>query len=130
MSKKRIDQIAKEYGVPTNRIRDIVFNDLSEEMVKGTRGIVWVNDDGQRIIDERISIPMICRGKVTGSCPNKKFVYVNDMNLFKKVAVKIPNRLIGKLIGKVIYYEQNDLNGQLQYNYIKTPVREKILEHE
>ena len=124
MPKKRLTEIAEEYGIPFEEALDLVFKELEEEMVTGRGKITWINEDGQRVLDEFISMPVLYRGPVLSQAPNPLYVMVYVKELSKKVAVKIPRRMQGKVTkGKLIYLEADNSGAEPKYNWVKTPQR-------
>jgi hypothetical protein len=124
MPKKRLTEIAEEYGIPFEEALDLVFKELEEEMVTGRGKGTWINDDGQRVLDEFISMPVLYRGPVLSQAPNPMYVMVYVKELSKKVAVKIPRRMHGKIIpGKLIYLEADNSSDHPKYSWVKTPQR-------
>lgn len=55
MPKKRLTQIAKEVGMDFDEIKDMVDQFLEDDMVSGGRGIVWINENGQEILERAIN---------------------------------------------------------------------------
>ena len=58
MPKKKLKEIAEEYGIPFEEALELVFKELEEDMVTGKGKGTWINDDGQRVLDEFISMPV------------------------------------------------------------------------
>jgi hypothetical protein len=124
MPKKKLTQIAEEYGIPFEEALDLVFKELEEEMVTGRGKGTWINDNGQRVLDEFISMPVLYRGPVLQQAPNPSYVLVYVKELSKKVAVKVPRRMQGKVTkGKLIYLEADNSKAEPKYNWVKTPQR-------
>ena len=109
MPKKKLTQLAEEYGIPFEEALDLVFKELEEDMVTGRGKGTWINDDGQRVLDEFISMPVLYRGPVIGQAPNPFYVLVYVKELSKKVPVKIPMKMRGRITkGKLIYIEADN----------------------
>ena len=124
MPKKRLTEIAEEYGIPFEEALDLVFKELEEEMVTGRGKITWINEDGQRVLDEFISMPVLYRGPVLSQAPNPMYVMVYVKELSKKVAVKVPRKMQNKITkGKLIYLEADNSGVEPKYNWVKTPQR-------
>jgi hypothetical protein len=123
MPKKRLKEIAEEYGVPFEEATDIVFRELSEDMVTGKGLNLWINEDGQMILDNFFPMPMIYRGLVIGQPQNWNYVSVYLKEKAQKVYVRIPSRLKRKLDNKVIYFEADNSGQETKYKWIKTPTR-------
>ena len=124
MPKKKLTQLAEEYGIPFEEALDLVFKELEEDMVTGNGKNTWINDDGQRVLDEFISMPVLYRGPVLSVAPNPSYIMVYVKELSKKVPVKIPLRYKGSFSkGKVVYLEADNSTDNPKYNWVKTPQR-------
>jgi hypothetical protein len=124
MPKKKLKEIAEEYGIPFEEALDLVFKELEEEMVTGKGKSTWINADGQRVLDEFISMPVLYRGPVLGEAPNPIYIMVYVKELSKKVPVKIPLRYKGTFPkGKIVYLEADNSTDNPKYNWVKTPQR-------
>ena len=130
MAKKRLYQIAKECEIPFEEAMDLAFKHLEEDMITGAKHLTWINEKGQEILDDVIPMPnvsveeekpnrLIYRGKVLRECPNPMYVAVHHQERFCKVNVKITRRMQGKLIGKMIYFEERKENNISKYYWIK-----------
>jgi hypothetical protein len=124
MPKKKLTQLAEEYGIPFEEALDLVFKELEEEMVTGKGKNTWINDDGQRVLDEFISMPVLYRGPVLQEAPNPNYIIVYVKELSKKVPVKIPLRYKGRFAkGKIVYLEADNSSDHPKYSWVKTPQR-------
>lgn len=123
MPKKRLKEIAEEYGVPFPEATEMVFKELEEEMVTGKGLNLWINEDGQKILEDLFPMPMIYRGQVIGQPPNQNFVTVYLKEKAQRVYVRVPLRMKGKLSNKVIYFEADNSGPETKYKWIKTPSR-------
>jgi hypothetical protein len=124
MPKKKLTALAEEYGIPFEEALDLVFKELEEDMVTGKGKNTWINDDGQRVLDEFISMPVLYRGPVLSKAPNPMYVMAYIKEITKKVAVKIPRKMQSKITpGKVIYIEADNSGVEPKYNWVKTPIR-------
>jgi hypothetical protein len=124
MPKKKLTQLAEEYGIPIEEALDLVFKELEEDMVTGKGKNTWINEDGQRVLDEFISMPVLYRGPVLSEAPNPSYIMVYVKELSKKVPVKIPLRYKGSFPkGKVVYLEADNSSDNPKYNWVKTPQR-------
>ncbi len=124
MPKKKLTALAEEYGIPFEEALDLVFKELEEDMVTGRGKNTWINDDGQRVLDEFISMPVLYRGPVLSKAPNPMYVMAYIKEITKKVAVKIPRKMQSKITpGKVIYIEADNSGVEPKYNWVKTPIR-------
>ena len=124
MPKKKLTQLAEEYGIPFEEALDLVFKELEEDMVTGRGKNTWINEDGQRVLDEFISMPVLYRGPVLSEAPNPMYIMVYVKELSKKVPVRIPLRYKGRFPkGKIVYLEANNSSDNPKYNWVKTPQR-------
>jgi len=124
MPKKRLTNIAEEYGIPFEDAEKIVFDNLEEEMVSGKGKNIWVDEDGQRVLEEVISMPVLYRGPVLSRAVNPNYVMVYIKELTKKVAVKVPKKWQSKITpGKVVYVEADNSGAEPKYFWTKTPQR-------
>jgi hypothetical protein len=124
MPKKKLTQLAEEYGIPIEEALDLVFKELEEDMVTGKGKNTWINEDGQRVLDEFISMPVLYRGPVLSEAPNPSYIMVYVKELSKKVPVKIPLRYKGSFPkGRVVYLEADNSSDNPKYNWVKTPQR-------
>ena len=132
MAKKRLFQIAKECEVPFEKALELAFQHLEEHMITGGKHLTWINEAGQEILDDVMPMPnvsdnkedeepnrLIYRGKVLRECPNPLYVAVHHREKFCKVNVKITRRMQGKLIGKMIYFEEIKEGDITKYYWIK-----------
>ena len=120
MPKKRLTHISEEYGISFEKASNLVFNELEEEMVTGKGKNTWINEVGQRLLDEMISMPVLYRGQVVSLPPNPNFVLVYIKEITQKVKVRIPKRFAQKqFANKVIYVEADNSGVQTQYNWVK-----------
>jgi len=124
MPKKKLTQISEEYGIPFEESLELVFKELEEEMVTGKGKNTWINECGQRVLEEFISMPVLYRGPIVNQPPNPNFVIVYIKDITKKVPVKIPIRMRNMLTpGKVIYVEADNSGPQTKYHWVKTNKR-------
>jgi hypothetical protein len=124
MPKKKLTEISEEYGIPFEEALDLAFKELEEEMVTGRGKNTWINEDGQRVLDEFISMPVLYRGPVLQEAPNPSFIMVYVKELSRKVPVRIPLRYKGRFTrGKVVYLEADNSSEPPKYNWVKTPQR-------
>jgi hypothetical protein len=124
MPKKKLTALSEEYGIPFEEALDLVFKELEEDMVTGKGKNTWINEDGQRVLDEFISMPVLYRGPVLYEAPNPSFIMVYVKELSKKVPVRIPLRFKGTFPkGKVVYLEADNSSDTPKYNWVRTPQR-------
>jgi len=124
MPKKRMSELAKEYGITFEEIHRISIHHLEEHMITGNGKNLWMCEDGQRLIDDLIPMATIYRGVVISQAPNRRFVMTRIKELGRKVPVSIPLALSGKLEGKVIHIEADNSQEETKYKWIKAPVRQ------
>ena len=124
MPKKKLTTLTEEYGIPFEEAIDLVFKELEEDMVTGKGKNTWISEDGQRVLDEFISMPVLYRGTVFSVDPNPIYIMVYVTELSKKVPVKIPLRYKGTFPkGKIVYLEADNSTDNPKYNWVKTPQR-------
>ena len=121
MSKKLLSKIAKEYNISFEEALELTFNNLEDEMVTGAKHLTWINEKGQEILDDIIPMPMLYRGKVLNECPNPSYVSVHLRERCCRVNVKVPRRMQGKLVGKLIYFEEKPEGSRRTYTFVKPP---------
>lgn len=120
MPKKRLTNIAEEYGIPFEDAEKIVFDNLEEEMVSGKGKNLWLDEDGQRMMEDLVSMPILYRGSVLHQALNPSFVMVYVKELCQKVPVRIPMRYKGTFSpGKVIYLEADNSGDVPKYTWVK-----------
>lgn len=119
MPKKRITQIAEEYDISVEKLQDMIFQNLDDSMVTGKGKNLWINEVGQSLLDDIIPMPVIYRGQVLNQCPNPLYLWVHHRDRACKVSVKIPKRMEGKLLDKMIYFEETRDGGNLKYHWVK-----------
>ncbi len=124
MPKKRLKDIAEEYGMTFDQAHDIIVNQLEEDQVTGRGKNLWISERGQDIIEDLIPMASIHRGSVLSQAPNPRFVFVKMRESMKKVPVMIPLALSGKLTSKVIYFEADHSGENVKYKWIKAPQRQ------
>tara|TARA_B100001093_G_scaffold380138_1_gene365487 strand:- start:34 stop:408 length:375 start_codon:yes stop_codon:yes gene_type:complete len=121
MPKKRLKDIAEEYGMTFDKAYDLVTNKLEEEQVTGRGKNLWISERGQDIIEDLIPMVTIDRGYVISQAPNPRYVFVKSRGTIQKIPVSIPLALSGKLTSKVIYFEADHSEDKVKYKYIKAP---------
>ena len=123
MPKKKLTQLAEEYGIPFEEALDLVFKELEEDMVTGKGKNTWISPEGQDILCDGMFIneiiPKHFRGKVLSICPNPRFNMVHFVEIGKKVPVLLPNRLKDRFLGKVICFEVIESETGVSYRYVK-----------
>ena len=124
MPKKRLSELAKEYGISFEEIHKIATHSLEEDMITGKGKNLWMSEEGQHCLDDLIPMTTIYRGAVINQAPNKRFVLARLTKHGQTVTVSIPLALSGKLDGKVIHIEADNSNNEPKYKWIKAPVRQ------
>lgn len=118
--KRRLTDLAKEYGLPFEQLKIMVFKDLEESMLSKRGKTLWVDADGQRVLEELIPMPRRHRGRVLKAAPNPRFVYAYIQELQLKVAVQVPRNVAARgLVGKTIYFEAIP-KGEDNFEYVYT----------
>ncbi len=123
MAKKRLSEMAKEYGLTFDQAHEIASNNLDEEMITGKGKNLWISKEGQDCMESLIPMVTQHRGIVISQAPNPRFVFVKTQESVKKFKVLIPLALSGKMDSKVIYFEGDSLSGETKYTMIKPPMR-------
>jgi hypothetical protein len=122
MAKRKLTQIAKDFGISFTEAQQIVYQHLEESMVTGKGKNTWISENGQIIFDDFVTMPIYHRGQVKRAAPNPNFVYV----FLKEQAIVVPVRKMGRssnksLVGKFIYFQQADKSENTTYTQIKPP---------
>ena len=111
MAKKRLSQIAKEYGISFDEASNIAFNVLTEESISGKGKNTWIDKVGQDILDDNIPIAIkkarVYRGRVRNKAPNPRFCFVHIKEKGGCVPVMIPRKHIRHYnVGSFIHVEE------------------------
>lgn len=122
MAKKRMIAIAAEMNTDLEELRRFVFEYLDEGMISGKGDAVWIDENGQALIDDNFPAPYIGRGVVMGSCPNKRYVWVKYREKHKRIAVRIPKRLVSRLNNKYIYFKESIVGNEFKYEYVPNSI--------
>jgi|TARA_R100000149_G_C5869259_1_gene133443 hypothetical protein len=123
MAKKKLTNIAEEYGLTFEEAQELVFKHLDEETVTGRGKNTWINEEGQTALDDVISMPVLYRGKVLSEAPNRNFLIVYIKDILRKVPVRIPARMQGLLVGKMVYVQAETIGEEMKYKWVRTPIR-------
>ena len=123
MAKKKLTNIAEEYGLTFEEAQELVFKHLNEEMVTGRGKNTWINEEGQTALDDVIAMPVLYRGKVLSEAPNRNFLVVYIKDILRKVPVRIPARMQGLLVGKMVYVQAETIGEEMKYKWVRTPIR-------
>lgn len=119
--KKRLTEIADDFGISFEEASYIAFNDLEEDMLSGKGRGMWINEAGQIAMDSIVHIPVIYRGRVTRLCPNPMFVMVNLKDICKNVPVRIKLGQQKNMLLKYIYVQMDCVSGEIKYKMVKPP---------
>ncbi|WP_286963533.1 hypothetical protein [Brevundimonas sp.] len=119
--KRRLTEIAKDFGISFQEAQDIAFNNLEEDMLSGKGKNTWISEAGQMAMDSIVHIPVIYRGRVSRLCPNPLFVMVNIKELCKNVPVRIKFGTQKNMLLKFIYVQMDCINGEIKYKMVKPP---------
>jgi hypothetical protein len=123
MAKKKLTNIAEEYGLTFEEAHELVFKHLDEEAVTGRGKNTWISEEGQTALDDVIAMPVLYRGKVLSEAPNRNFLIVYIKDILRKVPVRIPARMQGLLLGKMIYVQAETIGEEMKYKWVRTPIR-------
>ena len=123
MAKKKLTNIAEEYGLTFEEAQELVFKHLNEETVTGRGKNTWINEEGQTALDDVIAMPVLYRGKVLSEAPNRNFLVVYIKDILRKVPVRIPARMQGLLVGKMVYVQAETVGEEMKYKWVRTPIR-------
>ena len=119
--KRRLTEIAKDFGISFEEAQDIAFNNLEEDMLSGKGKNTWISEAGQMAMDSIVHIPVIYRGRVSRLCPNPLFVMVNIQEICKNVPVRIKFGTQKNMLLKYIYVQMDCINGEIKYKMVKPP---------
>jgi hypothetical protein len=121
MSKRRLTEIAKDFGISFEEAKELVFKHLEEDMLSGKGKNTWITEEGQICLDSVVHIPVIYRGRVTRLCPNPMFVLVNIKEIGKCVPVRIRYGNQKNMLLKYIYVQMDAVGEEIKYKMIKPP---------
>jgi hypothetical protein len=117
---KTVEELNAEYGIGITQMKDMVHENLDEAMMWiDSNGVLYVTQQGQDVLDDIISMPVIYRGQVIANCPNKRFVWARHRDRGTRVAVEVPRKLQGKLVGKMIYFLEYKEGNQMKYKWTR-----------
>jgi len=119
MPKKRIKQVIEEFDISKEEAEKIIFKYLDENMVTGKGNNRWINEDGQRIFDNIVAIPIIYRGQVVRLAPNPRFVLVRITDICKVVSVQVKAHLSKNLLGKIVYVQADNSKEPPHYKIVR-----------
>tara|TARA_R110001632_G_scaffold36628_6_gene92487 strand:+ start:1183 stop:1551 length:369 start_codon:yes stop_codon:yes gene_type:complete len=119
--KKRLTEIADDFGISFEEAKDIAFNNLEEDMLSGKGKGMWISEAGQIAMDSIVHIPVIYRGRVSRLCPNPLFVMVNLKDICKNVIVRIKLGHQKGMLSKYIYVQMDSIGEEIRYKMVKPP---------
>lgn len=123
MAKKRLKEIIAEYDITEDQALDIVRNVLDEEMVTGRGKNLWINEFGQAMFEDHVSVPIIRRGKCVRLAPNELYIFVKCQELNGIVPARIKRGKQKQYLNKVVYVEEDNNFNPPSYVVIKTPTQ-------
>lgn len=118
--KRRLTELADEYGISFEEAKDLAFKNFDENWITGKGKNTWVTAEGQAMLDELVPIDIIYRGRVVSEAPNPNFVIVYVKELTSRVPVKIPLRYRGMLNDKIIHIQADNSGRAPIYKWIPT----------
>ncbi len=119
--KRRLTEIANDFGISFEEAQDIAFNNLEEDMLSGKGKNTWINEAGQMAMDSIVHIPVIYRGRVNRLCPNPLYVMVSIKEICKNVPVRIKFGTQKNMLLKYIYVQMDCIKGEIKYKMVKPP---------
>jgi hypothetical protein len=124
MAKRRLTELAEEYGITFEKAKDIAFKNFDEEMISGTGKNTWIDEKGQAILDDLVPIDIIYRGRVLKLAPNQRFVIAYVKELTAKIPVRVPLKYRNNLVNKVIHIQADNTSNTPKYHWIPTKIRQ------
>ena len=123
MPKKRLIQIASEQEVEFEEAMRIAQEKLPEGSLTGKGRNTWVTEEGASILEDSFMIeeiiPKHYTGMVLSECPNPRYNYVHNKQIGKKVPMLVPRTWQGKLVGKMVTFEEISDNKGTSYRYVR-----------
>jgi hypothetical protein len=120
LPKRRLTDLAEDYGLPWNKLGELVFKHCDESMVTGTGKSTWLNDAGQRVLESIVPVPTRLRGRVLKPAPNPRYVFAYIAEQQRKVAVQLPRNLNpARMVGKIILIESVTEGETTKYCYVR-----------
>tara|TARA_X000001388_G_C2193005_1_gene108311 strand:- start:141 stop:524 length:384 start_codon:yes stop_codon:yes gene_type:complete len=119
MAKKRITHIIEEFDISIEEAEEIIFKYLDESMITGKGKNRWINEDGQRIFDNVVAIPVIYRGQVVRLAPNPRFVLVRVTDLCKVILVQVKAYQQKRMMGKMVYIQADNSKNPPAYKIVR-----------
>jgi len=117
MAKKRLKDIAEEYGISFQQAQDLAFNILDEIAITGKGKNTWINEVGQDLLDDNIEMiikkPKIYRGMIRNIAPNPRFAFVSVKEKNGCVKMEIPRKYVRYMKqSRMVYLEQTNEEGE------------------
>ena len=117
MAKKRLKDIAEEYGISFQQAQDLAFNILDEIAITGKGKNTWINEVGQDLLDDNIEMiikkPKIYRGTIRNIAPNPRFAFVSVKEKNGCVRMEIPRKYVRYMkTSRMVYLEQTNEEGE------------------
>ena len=117
MAKKRLKDIAEEYGISFQQAQDLAFNILDEIAITGKGKNTWINEVGQDLHDDNIEMlikkPKIYRGKIRNIAPNPRFAFVSVKEKNGCIKMEIPRKYVRYMkTSRMVYLEQTNEEGE------------------
>jgi|TARA_R100000388_G_scaffold40924_1_gene31584 hypothetical protein len=113
MAKQRLTKIAEDYELPFDEAKELAFKLLDEKHITGKGRNTWVDELGQKILDDNIPLKIAeartYRGVIRNVCPNPRFciVHVREKNgCIKMRASKKYIPLLRK--GMMVYLQEKE----------------------
>lgn len=123
MAKVRIRTLADRFDADIDELIALAKSKLSASMLTGRGKGLWVNEDGQDILEQALYIPEIVPkhyyGKVTRFAPNVRYVYAYVSEIQVTVPVLVPKKLRNGMLNKNIKMEAIEDNVGTSYRYVK-----------
>ncbi len=123
MPKKRIGELAIKFNTDIDEAVALAKAKLPPEFISGRGNNLWITEEGVELLSESYLIEEITPrhyvGKVLKQCPNKRYDYVYSKEIKKRVPVLMPQKLIGKMVGKTITFEAIESTSGTSYRYAR-----------
>lgn len=104
--KTRLTTVAKALDVDFDKLHELKVKKLDDADFTGTGRATWVTEEGVRkleiAIEEDCLVPDALHGFVLHEAANPKWVFARVQDIPGKCKVLIPNKLMGRLVGKRI----------------------------
>jgi len=106
-----ITEFAENTGISMNELF-VALQELPEEMKSGVGRRTWLTEEGVDALKKRFDTGSgggdVVKVRIIGPCPNPRFYFVVPAGLNKRVAMRIPNKLKGKLNAGSCYAKVGD----------------------